>query len=272
MLDLTVAELKARLAKADAKELAALKRSLVAETRKGVLAALASAEKRVAAEQAERQRLEGLFSFQAQLAEEAGAHVVAGLDEVGRGPVAGPLCVAAVVLPEAVSIGEPLGDFPLHGLNDSKQVPEKERERLAEQIKAMACGWAVEFVEPQFIDSHGMTTALKTAFSRALAALEAQGLTVDMALLDGNPLHFDERECNVVKGDAKCASIAAASIVAKVARDSLMTEMDGRFPGYGFAGHKGYASAEHIAAIKEKGLTPIHRATFCQGFLQESLF
>ena len=105
-----------------------------------------------------------------------------------------------------------------------------------------------------------------------IAALEAQGLAVDMALLDGNPLHFDSRERNVVKGDAKCASIAAASIVAKVERDGLMCKMDERYPGYGFAGHKGYASAEHIAAIKEKGLSPIHRATFCRGFLQESLF
>ncbi len=263
MRDLTVGELRARLAAADAKELPALKRSLAADTRKGVVTALAAAEKRIAAQQAEEARLAGLFAFQNQLAEEAGAKVVAGLDEAGRGPVAGPLAVAAVVLPE-------VADLP--GLNDSKQVSEKDRERLAAQIKDVALGWTVQYVAPESIDSHGMTFSLKTAFSNALAALEAQGLAVDLALLDGNPLHFDPRERNIVKGDAKCASIAAASIVAKVARDGLMRQLDETYPGYGFAHNKGYGSADHIAAIKAQGLTPVHRATFCQGFLQESLF
>lgn len=263
MLDLTVAELKARLAAADGEELAALKRSLAAETRKGVLSAVASAEKRIAAQQAEQQRLQGLFDFQNQLAQEAGAQVVAGLDEVGRGPVAGPLAVAAVVLPQKA-------DLP--GLNDSKQVVEPVRRQLAQRIKEVALGWTVQFIPPEFIDSHGMTFSLKTAFSQALAALEAQGLAVDLALLDGNPLHFDRREKNVVKGDAKCASIAAASIVAKVERDELMRALDEQFPGYHLASNKGYGSAEHIEAIRQLGLSPVHRVSFCQGFLQESLF
>lgn len=263
MLDLTVAELKERLAAANATELAALKRSLAAETRKGVLSALAAAEKRIAAQQAEEARLASLFAFQNQLAREAGATVVAGLDEVGRGPVAGPLTVAAVVLPETA-------DLP--GLNDSKQVSESARCQLADLIKQVSLGWTVQFIPPDFIDAHGMTLSLKTAFSQALAALEAQGLAVDLALLDGNPLRFDPREKNVVKGDAKCASIAAASIVAKVERDALMVQLDERYPGYHFARNKGYGSAEHIEAIKQLGLSPVHRVSFCQGFLQESLF
>ena len=91
-------------------------------------------------------------------------------------------------------------------------------------------------------------------------------------MLDGNPLHFDPREVNIVKGDARCASISAASIVAKVERDALMCELDRAYPGYGFAHNKGYGSADHIAAIKEMGLSPVHRVSFCTAFTQDSLF
>ena len=127
-------------------------------------------------------------------------------------------------------------------------------------------------MEPADIDRDGMTASLRRAFGAAIAAVEAAGVAVDVVLLDGNPLRLDEREVSVVKGDGKCASIAAASIVAKVARDGLMARLDGEHPGYGFASNKGYASPSHIEAIKSLGLSPAHRATFCTAFTQASLF
>ena len=216
----TVAEIKQKMQQADAAEFAVLERSLIADTRKGVRAAVESARKRLAALEAEQQRLEGMYA----------------------------------------------------GLNDSKQVKPEERERIAEQVKQVALTWTVQFIEPGDIDAHGMTASLTTAFCRAIAAVEAQGVQPEVVLLDGNPLHLDAREINVVKGDGKCASIAAASIVAKVERDALMCEYAKRFPAYDFASNKGYASAAHIEAIKQQGLCPIHRVSFCHAFTQESLF
>lgn len=259
----TVAELRERLRAADKAEFAVLDRALAADTRKGVRTAVEQARKRLAAAAAEQTRLDGLYALQRQLAEERGGSVVVGLDEVGRGPLAGPLAVGAVVLPEAPQIA---------GLNDSKQVAPEDRERIAQEIKRVALAWAVEYVEPDAIDAAGMTASLVTAFRRAVASIEAAGVIPDVILLDGNPLRFDAREVNVVKGDAACASIAAASIVAKVERDALMRRMAERYPEYGFDSNKGYASAAHIQAIKDYGLTPLHRATFCTAFTQPTLF
>ena len=121
-----------------------------------------------------------------------------------------------------------------------------------------------------------MTWALRTANLRAIAAIEeqlsAKGASLDAVLLDGNAQHLDAREVNIVKGDGKCASIAAASIIAKVDRDALMCRYAERFPHYGFESNKGYASAEHIEAIKQYGLSPVHRASFCRAWTQETLF
>ena len=149
--------------------------------------------------------------------------------------------------------------------------PEK-RERIAKEVKEIALAWDIEHIAPAFIDEHGMSASLRTAFARAVAAVEGRGFVLDCVLLDGNPLGIDSREHNVVKGDAKCASIAAASIIAKVERDALMCEYAEQFPGYGFESNKGYASAEHISAILELGLSPLHRASFCRAWTQESLF
>lgn len=259
----TVADVRERLRAADEAEFAVLDRALAADTRKGVRTAVEQARRRLAAEAAERARLDGLYALQRELAEAHGGGVVVGLDEVGRGPLAGPLAVGAVVLPEEPQIA---------GLNDSKQVAPEEREHIAEEIKANALAWAVEYVEPDAIDAAGMTASLVTAFRRAVARIEAAGVDVGVILLDGNPLHFDNREVNVVKGDAACASIAAASIVAKVERDALMCRMAEEYPEYGFESNKGYASPAHIQAIKDHGLTPIHRETFCTAFTQPTLF
>lgn len=259
----TVADVKLRLKEADEQEFAVLERSLAADTRKGVRTAVESARRRLAAEAAERDRLASLYAYERELAAGHGGGVVVGLDEVGRGPLAGPLAVGAVVLPEQPVVA---------GLNDSKQVAPDARERIAAEIKRVAVAWTVEYVEPDVIDAAGMTASLVMAFRRAIASIEAAGVRVDVVLLDGNPLHCDDREVNVVKGDAACASIAAASIVAKVERDALMCRLAEQYPEYGFESCKGYASPAHIEAIKRFGLSPVHRASFCTAFTQPTLF
>ncbi|WP_080797515.1 ribonuclease HII [Arabiibacter massiliensis] len=262
-MGLTVADIERRLREADAREFAVLERSLVADARKGVRDAVERARRRIEAQEAERARLAALYAFERELAAGRGGGVVVGLDEVGRGPLAGPLAVGAVVLPL-----EPV----VEGLNDSKQVRPEDRERIAAQVKAVAVAWTVEYVEACDIDACGMTASLVTAFRRAVACVEAAGVRPDVVLLDGNPLRMDPREVNVVKGDCRCASIAAASIVAKVERDALMCRLAEEYPEYGFESCKGYASPAHIEAIKRFGLTPVHRASFCTSFLQPTLF
>lgn len=264
MHELTVEKITAQLQAADRDALAVLERSLAADTRKGVRRALEAARKRLDAEEAEAARVQGLYSFERALAAERGADLVVGLDEVGRGPLAGPVAVGAVVLPSDAA--------PIAGLNDSKQVRPEARPAIADQVKAQALAWSVQYMQPDEIDAAGMTAALTMAFKRAVAAIEAQGVNPDVILLDGNPLRLDPREVNVVKGDSKCASIAAASIIAKVERDALMERLDEEHPGYGFAANKGYASPAHIDAIRRLGLSPVHRASFCTAFTQATLF
>lgn len=263
MLDLTVSELKKMLQEASLSEFEALERSLSADTRKGVRSAIQSARKRLDAEAAEAQRLAAMYAFEASLLSERSASVAVGLDEVGRGPLAGPLAIGAVVLPEGVVIA---------GLNDSKQLKAEVRERLAEEIKEKALSWNVQYIQPHEIDAVGMTASLVTAFRRAVSAIEESGVVPELVLLDGNPLRMDKREVNVVKGDARCPSIAAASIVAKVERDALMKAYAVEYPEYGFESNKGYASADHMAAIEKHGLCPIHRVSFCTSFTQPTLF
>ena len=259
----TVEEIRAVLASANASTFPSLERSLKSDTRKGVVSALNTARKRIQKQEAEQKRLQGMYLFQRNFALECNASVVIGLDEVGRGSVAGPLAVGAVILPDEPQISL---------LNDSKQLEPVQREEIACHIKEIALAYTVQYVSPHDIDANGMTVSLMRAFSAAVAAIEQQGFSVDLLLLDGNPLHFDKRERNIVKGDAKCASIAAASVIAKVERDALMVSLSKEYPQYGWDQCKGYASAAHIQAIREYGLSPYHRVTFCQSFLQETLF
>ena len=257
---LTVAEIREELSHADEERYQALARSLAADERKGVKSALAVARRRLDAEAAEVERVRGMYRYQDELAQ---GRLLMGLDEVGRGPVAGPLTVGGVVLPPEPQI---------LGVNDSKQLSPQERERLSEQIKATALCWKVVHIAPEEIDAHGMSACLRSAFSRVIAAIDAELPGVGCVLLDGNPLRIDPRERNVVKGDAACASIAAASIVAKVERDNLMRRYALEWPAYAFDENKGYASAQHIEAIKQFGLSPVHRASFCHAWTQETLF
>lgn len=192
--------------------------------------------------------------------------IVAGIDEVGRGALAGPLVVACVALPDEPQIV---------GLDDSKKLSPKRREELAAQIDELALGVGIARVEPEEIDACGMTASLRVAMVRALAAckgdLAARGNDDDIAtvLIDGNPVHIHEAELCVVKGDGKIACIAAASIAAKVARDNLMCAYAQDYPAYGFESNKGYGSAAHIAALKEHKASDIHRRSFLGNILAE---
>lgn len=257
----SIAEIQDRLRTASAHELPALEALFAQDGRKGVQKALTSARKRLEKEAQEQQRVAELYRFEREL---VGDKVAVGLDEVGRGPLAGPLSVGAVVL-------DPLAEA-IHGLNDSKQIKEKDRPAIAEAVRRAARAYAVVHIPPQDIDEFGIVACLKRAFMQALARIEEQGVRVDMILLDGNPLGIDPREVNVVKGDAKCASIAAASIIAKVERDALMVAYDSEYPGYDLASSKGYGSVAHCQAIEKRGLSPIHRASFCTNFIQDRLF
>lgn len=177
---------------------------------------------------------------------------VAGVDEAGRGPLAGPVAVAAVILHP---------DRPVEGLGDSKALSPLRRERLAPLIRAHALAWHVEWVWPEEIDRLNILHATMAGMSRALRALDPAPVR---ALLDGNRLPRDlPCPCEaLVKGDAREPSIMAASILAKVARDQYMRELDQRWPGYGFALHKGYPTPEHVEALRRLGPCEQHRRSF----------
>ena len=257
---LSVKELSALISQAGQDELVRLEQLYADDERIGVRRAFERAHAALLAQKAESARVESLYVNERELCQGC---LCMGLDEVGRGPLAGPLAVAAVVLDDAYRIA---------GLNDSKQVPESKRATIAADIKRHARAWTVELVEPHDIDTYGMAACLRRAFTLAIEHIDSVLPGVECVLLDGNPLRIDEREVNIVKGDATCASIAAASIVAKVERDELMRAYGAAYPAYGFASNKGYGSADHIQAIKEQGLCPIHRTSFCSSFMQEALF
>lgn len=182
---------------------------------------------------------------------DSGIITLCGVDEAGRGPLAGPVCAAAVMLPRGIVID---------GLNDSKKLSERRRERLYDDIKEKAIHWAVAFASVEEIETLNILGATYLAMNRAIEEL---GIVPELALIDGNRakgVEYDTR-C-IVGGDGKCADIAAASIMAKVTRDRLMYELDAQYPGYGFAKHKGYGTAAHYAAIRELGPCPAHRLSF----------
>lgn len=181
----------------------------------------------------------------------AGSNLTAGVDEVGRGPLAGPVVAGAVVL-------DPLR--PIDGLKDSKRLNAGRRTALAEEIRAKALAWGLGRAEVAEIDTLNILRASHLAMQRAVFAL---GLEPEVVLVDGNLLPvFSVPAVAVVKGDARVPEISAGAILAKVARDLEMTELDQLYPGYGFAAHKGYPTAEHLAALSELGASPVHRTTF----------
>jgi len=183
-----------------------------------------------------------------------GSRLLAGIDEAGRGPLAGPLVASAVVLPADAAVAG------LAGVDDSKRLSDSSRRRLLPAIMQAAAAVGVGWVGNAEIDGLGMAAACRLAFLRAHARLE---IAVDLALVDGLPVPGLPFRCRfVVRGDSSSLSIACASVVAKVTRDDYMVRMDGVFPGYGFASHKGYGTAGHMEALRRLGPTPIHRRSF----------
>jgi len=181
----------------------------------------------------------------------AGVNHVAGVDEAGRGPLAGPVAVAAVILPSG---------FWRPGLNDSKQVQPDDRERLYNEILTNALAWSIQVVPVEIIDKINILEATRLGMRDALRALSP---APDLALIDGWSLpDCPVPQRNLIGGDALSASIAAASILAKVQRDRLMVELDPLYPGYGFARHKGYYTPEHLDALNRLGPCPLHRQSF----------
>ena len=180
-----------------------------------------------------------------------GFKLIAGVDEAGRGPLAGPVCAAAVILPQGVRI---------EGVDDSKKLTEKKRAALFDIICHTAVAYAIEFVSPTVIDEINIRQATSLAMHNAVQNLDRKA---DYIIIDGNDgIPFDTPYEYIIKGDARSQTIAAASILAKVSRDRLMRELDREYPEYGFAKHKGYGTKAHMEAIQKYGVSEVHRKTF----------
>lgn len=181
---------------------------------------------------------------------------IAGMDEVGRGPLAGPVTVCAVVMPS-----EPLVEY----VNDSKKLSESRREKLEKILRSTALDFNIAWVGPEVIDSINILEATRLCFTNAFNGLS---LHVDDVMIDAlTGLSLTAKQHIIIHGDATCYSIAAASVLAKVARDAYMTEQDALFPQYGFARNKGYGTKEHIEALRKYGPCPIHRRSFIKNFV-----
>ena len=201
----------------------------------------------------ERERLEVMRSFEHQY---GGYGAVCGIDEVGRGPLAGPVVAGAVILPP---------DCEILYLNDSKKLSEKKRELLYDEIMEKAVATGIGVISPARIDEINILQATYEAMRMAISNLKVQP---SVLLNDAVTIPLVEiPQIPIIKGDAKSVSIAAASIIAKVTRDHMMVEYEEIYPGYSFASNKGYGSAQHIAALKELGPTPIHRQSFIKNFI-----
>lgn len=227
--------------------------SYTMDERGGVQKIVVTAQKRIEKFEAELLRTESIKKYE----KEYDNYVyICGIDEVGRGPLAGPVVAGAVILPK---------DCDILYINDSKKLSAVKREELYDEIMEKAVSVGLGFVSPERIDEINILQATYEAMREAVSKLEPQPdlLLNDAVTIPGLP----QKQVPIIKGDAKSISIGAASIIAKVTRDRLMEEYDHMFPGYGFASNKGYGSAEHIAAIKEYGPTPIHRQTFIKNFL-----
>ena len=187
-----------------------------------------------------------------------GAQLICGIDEAGRGPLAGPVCAAAVILPRGLEIP---------GLNDSKKLTDKKRRELFPIIKEQAIAYGIAFASEQEIDEINILQATFLAMQRAIDQLEGKA---NFALIDGNrEKDFGLPVMTVVKGDSRSANIAAASVLAKVTRDIYMEEMAEKYPQYGFEIHKGYGTKAHYAALTEHGASEIHRKTFLKKFYEK---
>ena len=186
-----------------------------------------------------------------------GINYICGIDEAGRGPLAGPVVVAAAIMPR---------DSMIEGVNDSKKLSEKKREALYELITNEAIAWGVGIIDQKEIDRINILNATKEGLTTAVKSLQVKPDRIIVDALNGIDT-LGIPYTSIIKGDAKCYSIAAASIIAKVTRDRIMRQWDEIYPMYGFEKHKGYGTAAHIAAIKEYGLCPLHRLSFVKNII-----
>ncbi|MEM9189217.1 MAG: ribonuclease HII [Myxococcota bacterium] len=228
----------------------AIEAQLEADPRQGATAILDAVRRRRKKNRAEGQRLRHILRYEESIWG-TGVERIAGVDEAGMSPLAGPVTAAAVILPIRCRV---------IGVDDSKKLSAEKREELAVEIKERAIAWGVGMVEPEEIDEINIYRAGLLAMRRAVEALtpEPEHLLIDARALPELPLP----QKSIIKGDAESASIAAASIIAKTTRDALMVEMDRKFPGYGFAQHKGYPVKQHYEALETLGVLPIHRRSF----------
>lgn len=225
------------------------------DQRKGARNIGKALERKLANMALERSRINEMKKIEERYRDD-GIEIIAGIDEVGRGPLAGPVVSCAIILPPECDL--------LH-INDSKKISEEKRKYLFEQLKKKAVSLSVGVVSPETIDDVNILNATKKSMRLALEQLSVKP---QMVLIDAVALEeLDIRQMSIIKGDEKCYSIAAASIVAKVVRDDIMADLHEKYPEYNFLSNKGYGTKDHIEAIKIYGLSPIHRRSFCKNFI-----
>ncbi len=249
----SIAEIKLLFSEAGTRQLSELIKAYESDTRSGVAALVKRAKRQLEAERLEDLRIEKMLIYERKYAEDG---VIAGIDEAGRGPLAGPVVAAAVILNP---------DDPIRYVNDSKQLSEKRREELFEEIMNRAVSVGIGIESPETIDEINILQADYAAMRKAILSLHPapQIILNDAVTIPEVSIH----QVPIIKGDAKSLSIAAASIIAKVTRDRMMYDLDTLYPEYGFARHKGYGTAEHIAAIRKYGPCPVHRRSFIGNFV-----
>ncbi|MFR6445428.1 MAG: ribonuclease HII [Streptococcus sp.] len=219
------------------------------DSRSGVIQAIAKRKKEIQKRLDEDERLEGMLAYEKELYTQ-GIQLIAGVDEVGRGPLAGPVVAASVILPKACKIP---------GLNDSKKIPKSKHKEIYEAVLQNAIAIGIGVKDNHVIDQVNIYEATKLAMMEAIGQLEPQPQHL---LIDAMRLDLPIPQTSIIKGDANSLSIAAASIVAKVTRDQMMEEFDCEYPGYDFTQNAGYGTANHLAGLHKLGVTPIHRRSF----------
>ena len=219
------------------------------DSRSGVIQAIAKRKREIQKRIDEDERLEGMLAYEKECYAR-GIELIAGVDEVGRGPLAGPVVAAAVILPKACKIP---------GLNDSKKIPKYKHKEIYEAVLQNAIAIGIGIKDNHVIDQVNIYEATKLAMMEAIGRLDPQPQHL---LIDAMKLDLPISQTSIIKGDANSLSIAAASIVAKVTRDQMMEEFDRKYPGYDFAQNAGYGTAKHLAGLDQLGVTPIHRRSF----------
>ena len=244
----TIKEVKERLAMIDELD-HPLFEELILDGRAGVQAAISKRKRELQKQVDEDLRLEKMLAYEKELYAQ-GMDLIAGVDEVGRGPLAGPVVAAAVILPKACKIP---------GLNDSKKIPKYKHKEIYEAVLQNAIAIGIGIKDNHVIDQVNIYEATKLAMMEAIGRLDPQPQHL---LIDAMKLDLPISQTSIIKGDANSLSIAAASIVAKVTRDQMMEEFDREYPGYDFAQNAGYGTAKHLAGLDKLGVTPIHRRSF----------